>query len=116
MLCNLLGESCSDGIRLFRRLAPTKHGKVLLVMISTTIIGYFLGFLTPLNNWQVLFVSFMIAFSGFVGDIVMSALKRDIGVKDTGTIIPGHGGILDRIDSLAYTAPTFFHLVYYIAY
>ena len=85
-------------------------------MICTTGIGYLLSFLTPLNNYQVLFVSFMIAFSGFVGDIVMSSIKRDIGVKDTGQTIPGHGGILDRIDSLAYTAPTFFHLVYYIAY
>jgi len=85
-------------------------------LISTTIIGYFLGFLTPLTNPQVVFVSFMIAFSGFIGDIVMSSIKRDIGVKDMGTTIPGHGGILDRIDSLAYSAPVFFHLIYYIAY
>ena len=85
-------------------------------LISTTIIGYFLGFLTPLTSPQVIFISFMIAFSGFVGDIVMSSIKRDIGVKDMGNTIPGHGGILDRIDSLAYTAPVFFHLVYYIAY
>ena len=85
-------------------------------LISTTAIGYFLAFLTPLGTSHVLFVSFMIAFSGFVGDIVVSAVKRDIGVKDTGTAIPGHGGVLDRIDSLAYTAPVFFHMVYYIAY
>ena len=85
-------------------------------LICTTGIGYLLKFLTPLNTPQVLFVSFMIALAGFIGDIVMSSIKRDIGVKDTGTAIPGHGGILDRIDSLAYTAPTFFHLVYYIAY
>lgn len=85
-------------------------------LISTTCIGYFLGFLTPLSATQVLFVSFMIALSGFVGDIVMSSIKRDIGVKDTGTSIPGHGGVLDRIDSLSYTAPVFFHLVYYMAY
>jgi len=85
-------------------------------IISTTIIGYFLRFLTPLSIPQVLFVSFMIGLSGFVGDIVMSSIKRDIGVKDMGTSIPGHGGILDRIDSLAYTAPVFFHLVYYMAY
>ncbi len=84
--------------------------------ISTTIIGYFLGFLTPLDVNQVVFVSFMIAISGFIGDIVMSSIKRDIGVKDMATTIPGHGGVLDRIDSLAYTAPVFFHIVYYIAY
>src|SRR6185436_11271293 len=80
-------------------------------LISTTIIGYFLGFLTPLTGYQLVFVSFMISFSGFIGDIVMSSVKRDIGIKDMGSSIPGHGGILDRIDSLAYTAPIFFHLV-----
>lgn len=85
-------------------------------VISTTIIGYFLGFLTPLDGWQLVFVSFMIAFSGFIGDVVMSSLKRDLGVKDTGNMIPGHGGVLDRIDSLVYTAPVFFHLIYYMAY
>lgn len=85
-------------------------------VISTTIIGYFLGFLTPLSTEHLIFVSFMIAISGFFGDIVMSSIKRDIGVKDMGSSIPGHGGVLDRIDSLAYTAPVFFHLVYYIAY
>jgi len=85
-------------------------------LISTTIIGYFLGFLTPLDTPQLLFVSFMIGFSGFVGDIVISSIKRDIGVKDTGNSIPGHGGVLDRIDSLSYTAPVFFHLIYYLVY
>jgi len=85
-------------------------------IVSTTIIGYFLGFLTPLHSYQLLFVSFFIAFAGFVGDVVMSSIKRDIGIKDTGALIPGHGGILDRVDSLVYTAPVFFHLVYYLAY
>jgi phosphatidate cytidylyltransferase len=85
-------------------------------IVSTTIIGYFLVFLTPMNTWQVIVVSFLVANAGFVGDIVMSAIKRDICVKDTGTSIPGHGGILDRIDSLAYTAPAFFHLIYYLCY
>lgn len=85
-------------------------------VISTTIIGYFLAFLTPLSDMQVLLISFSIAVAGFVGDIVMSSIKRDIGVKDMGATIPGHGGILDRIDSLSYTAPIFFHIVYYLAY
>ena len=69
-----------------------------------------------MTNIEAAVVSFVIAISGFIGDVVMSAVKRDIGVKDTGSAIPGHGGILDRVDSLAYTAPVFFHLVYYLKY
>lgn len=85
-------------------------------LASTTLIGYGLSFLTPLLPWQVILVSFVVALAGFCGDLVMSATKRDLGIKDTGSTIPGHGGILDRMDSLIYTAPVFFHLVYYIAY
>ena len=85
-------------------------------VISTTAIGYGLGFLTPLKTEYLLLVSFLVAIAGFVGDIVMSSIKRDIGIKDTGTTIPGHGGVLDRIDSLAYTAPVFFHFIYYTTY
>ncbi|MEO5978638.1 MAG: phosphatidate cytidylyltransferase [Chryseolinea sp.] len=85
-------------------------------LVSTSAIGYFLAFLTPLSGIQTLLLSFFLAISGFAGDIVMSSIKRDIGVKDTGSSIPGHGGILDRLDSLSYTAPVFFHIVYYLAY
>ena len=72
--------------------------------------------LTPLNDWQVIVVSFFIAGVGFVGDVVVTAINRDMGVIDMGQAIPGHGGVLDRIDSLALTTPIFFHLVYFFAY
>jgi phosphatidate cytidylyltransferase len=61
-------------------------------------------------------VGLMIGLAGFVGDVVMSAIKRDIGVKDSGAFLPGHGGILDRLDSLTYTAPLFFHVLYFFYY
>ncbi len=66
----------------------------------------------------VLFLVFVVEMSdvlvaGFFGGAVMSAVKRDFGVKDFGGIIPGHGGMLDRVDSLCYAAPVFFHYVRY---
>jgi phosphatidate cytidylyltransferase len=85
-------------------------------ILTTTIIGYFLRFLTPFSEMEALVVSFIVACAGFVGDVVVSAVKRDIGLKDTGTLIPGHGGILDRIDSLSITAVVFFHIVYNLYY
>jgi len=55
----------------------------------------------------------IIVVMGFFGGLVMSAIKRDRGVKDYGELLPGHGGMMDRIDSLCFAAPVFFHAVRY---
>jgi len=103
--------------KILPKVSPNKTWEGFLGgVISTTAIGYFLGFLTPLSAPNVILVSALLAIAGFSGDVVISAIKRDKGIKDMGNSIPSHGGVFDRIDSLSYTAPVFFHLVYYIAY
>jgi len=104
-----------------RKLAPTvSPGKtwagLLGGLVCTTALAVALRFLTPLTIGESLFAGFLIALLGPVGDLTMSAIKRDAGVKDFGNLIPGHGGVLDRVDSLCFSVPVFFHFVTWLYY
>jgi len=95
--------------------SPKKTWEGLIGGIATTtLLAALIGpYLTPMDfRWSAL-AGLIIGISGFLGDITMSAMKRDLGVKDTGGLIPGHGGILDRVDSLTYAAPVFTHFFRY---
>lgn len=101
-----------------RKLAPaispskTLEGLVGGVLTST-VLGAALYWLTPFDVWQAALVALTINIVGFFGGFVLSAIKRDRGVKDWGTLIEGHGGMLDRVDSISFSAPIFFHILRY---
>jgi phosphatidate cytidylyltransferase len=77
---------------------------------SATLLGTSLWWATPFHPWEAACMSLIISIMGFAGGLTMSAIKRDRGVKDYGTLVVGHGGVLDRIDSICFAAPVFFHL------
>ena len=78
-----------------------------------TLIGAMLFWITPFTFWQAGLFALLVCLLGFAGGLVMSAIKRDRGVKDWGNMIEGHGGMLDRLDSVCFAAPVFFHAVRY---
>lgn len=80
-------------------------------VLSATALGAALWWLTPFTPLVAAAFALVSCVMGFAGGLVMSAIKRDRGIKDFGSTIPGHGGIMDRLDSLCFAAPVFFHLV-----
>ena len=84
--------------------------------LTAVLIGAALSGITPFSALQAAAMSAVIVIGGFFGGFVLSAIKRDLGVKDWGRMIEGHGGILDRMDSVSFASPLFFHLTrYYFA-
>lgn len=81
--------------------------------LAATAVGGAMYWITPFSLLQALAMSFVIVVMGFLGGVTLSAVKRSLGVKDWGAMIEGHGGMLDRVDSLSFAAPIFFHLTRY---
>jgi len=93
------------------RISPSKTVEGLLGGGASAIaIGAALYALTPFNPWQAALMATLVVLAGFLGGLALSAAKRSLGAKDWGTMIEGHGGMLDRLDSVSFAAPVFFHV------
>ena len=93
-------------------LSPSKTLEGLLGGVaSATLLGAALYWITPFTPGQSALMALVVCTLGYCGGLVMSAIKRDRGVKDWGSVIEGHGGMLDRLDSMIFAGPIFFYLV-----
>ncbi len=102
--------------KLRENISPNKtiEGSVGAVVISL-IIPWLLWFSFPhFEPWHLVVTGVIVGVGGQLGDLVISYIKRDIGIKDMGVIIEGHGGILDRVDSMIFVAPIFFHVIRWV--
>jgi len=98
--------------------SPNKTWEGLVGGVVTTVLFAVLlaPYLTPFNFTHAIMTGALIGLFGFIGDVSISAIKRDLGIKDFSSLIPGHGGVLDRVDSLTFTVPLFFHFMHYFYY
>ena len=107
------------GPKLLRATSPNKtvSGALCAVAVTTSVVALvgatlFAG--TPMGQWHwLLLFGVLVSVAGQAGDLMLSSIKRDIGIKDMGVVLPGHGGILDRFNSLLLVAPAVFHMVGY---
>ena len=105
------------GPKLAPRTSPNKtaSGSLGAVVLTTLVVFGLSGLVFPEGPIggavQRLALGVLIGIAGQFGDLSVSAIKRDVGVKDTGSLIPGHGGILDRVDSLVVTSPLLYFLL-----
>jgi len=105
--------------KLISRISPgkTKEGTIaglILAVITAMVVNYLFNY--PINYIQAIAFGLLIGVTALFGDLVESSIKRGVGVKDSGGILPGHGGVLDRFDSLIFVFPVSFYfiLIYYL--
>ncbi|WP_376089846.1 phosphatidate cytidylyltransferase [Roseomonas sp. CCTCC AB2023176] len=111
------------GLKLLPNTSPGKtiSGAVGALVTTTAVVALvgqpiFAG--TPMERWDLLILlGALVSLGGQLGDLTLSSIKRDLGIKDMGTVIPGHGGVLDRFNSMLLVAPATFHLIgYYVGF
>lgn len=95
-------------------LSPSKTWEGLIGgTLSASAIGTTLYWMTPFTPLEAAGMCLLLTLMGFFGGLVMSAIKRDRGIKDWGHLIAGHGGFIDRLDSVIFAVPIFFHVTRY---
>jgi len=107
------------GPKLLPATSPKKtiSGAVGAMLVTTTLVALvgkaiFAG--GPMDHWgKLVTLGLLVSVAGQCGDLMLSSIKRDLGIKDTGAVLPGHGGVLDRANSLLLVAPAAFHFLYY---
>jgi phosphatidate cytidylyltransferase len=111
------------GAKLLPATSPNKtiSGALGALVCTTLLVGYVAGLIfegTPMDSpWKLILLGALVSIGGQAGDLMLSSIKRDIGIKDMGVLLPGHGGILDRFNSLLLVAPATFHLIqFYIGW
>lgn len=109
----VVGKSVK-GPKLAPRISPNKTWSGLLGGMAFAAVvlwgyAYFLG----INDWRLAIAGALLAVLEQIGDLIESAIKRYLGLKDSSTIIPGHGGVFDRIDGMIFTAPFVFLILFY---
>lgn len=99
--------------KLREHISPNKTIEGSLGAIGVSLVmPFLLSFSFPgFDTWHLILTGLIVGIGGQLGDLVISYIKRDIGIKDMGKLIQGHGGILDRVDSMIFVAPIFFHVV-----
>ncbi len=102
--------------RLLERISPKKSWEGAIWGFFSAVLTFILGKLIVLDflNWNdIIYLGLIVGMVGQIGDLVESMFKRDVGIKDSSNILPGHGGILDRFDSLLFIAPFVYFYLYY---